>query len=207
MKKLDLAGQRFGKLTAVSCAGKGRWVCLCDCGGSSLSSVGNLRSGNSRSCGCEKRAALGRSTTTHGKSGTPTQRIWKSMRQRCLNPSSKRYKDYGGRGIKVCERWALFANFLADMGERPEGLSLDRRNNGGDYTPDNCYWATAAQQASNTRQNRWIEWDGIRDTLSGWARRCDCDPSTVSDRLAKHGPAHLKHFVGNRRPLGLNRAC
>lgn len=197
VKKLDLHGQRFGKLTAVRSL-DGKWVCKCDCGGSSIATASNLRSGNSKSCGCEKRQVLGRSTTLHGQNATPTNRVWKQMRQRCLNPNHARYKDYGGRGITVCDRWSKFQNFLADMGERPEGLSLDRRDNDGPYDPQNCYWATAAQQASNTRQNRWIEWDGIRDTLSGWARRCQCDPSTVSERLAKHGPKHLAWFLPRR---------
>ncbi len=195
---LDISGTRYGKLVALGWGrvqGQRRWLCVCDCGGFTLARLGNLRSGASQSCGCEKEAVLGRSTTTHGLAGTKMHGIWKSMKQRCENPNHPRWNRYGGRGIKVCDRWQRFENFLADMGERPQGRTLDRRDNDKGYSPDNCRWATDEEQNSNLTSNRWIEWNGIRDTLSGWARRCQCDPSTVSDRLARHGPEHFKWFL------------
>jgi hypothetical protein len=93
---------------------------------------------------------------THGRTRDSMHRAWVNMRQRCLNPHDRRYKDYGGRGIKVCERWMKFENFVADMGERPAGLTLERKNNDGDYEPGNCCWATPKQQANNRRKPR--EW-------------------------------------------------
>lgn len=198
MKALDITNERFGKLTAYGWGivmGQRRWLCGCDCGGYCIAKAGELRAGMYRSCGCEKRAVLGRSTTKHGGAGTKIHGIWKAMKQRCENPKNPRWHSYGGRGIAVCERWQKFENFLADMGERPEGKTLDRRDNDKGYSPDNCRWATREEQNSNLSSNRWIEWNGIRDTLSGWARRCQCDPSTVSERLAKHGPDHFRWFV------------
>ena len=94
---------------------------------------------------------LGESTTTHGLSKHPLYLTWKGMRNRCNNPRTPRYSDYGGRGIKVCKRWDKFENFLADMGEKPPGMSLDRKNNNGNYTPRNCRWATPAEQRKNSR--------------------------------------------------------
>lgn len=144
--KLELTGQRFGLLTAREYLG-GKWMCSCDCGSESMVQTDRLRNGNTKSCGCLKRAVLGLSTVKHGKAGTRTHRIWKAMRNRCNNPNGPRYRDYGGRGIAVCERWNDFAKFISDMGEAPEGMSIDRwPNNDGDYEPSNCRWSTAKQQ-------------------------------------------------------------
>lgn len=108
--------------------------------------------------------------TKHGYFGTPTYNSWAAMRQRCEYPSHIEYKRYGARGIKVCERWHKFENFLADMGERPEGTTIDRKESDGDYTPDNCRWATKLVQANNSRSNHYLEFNGKIQTLSDWAR-------------------------------------
>ncbi len=163
MKGADITGAKFHRLTAIRPTGRyiGRsavWECLCDCGNKIETAINALRHGSTKSCGCLRRektsAQLTSQNTTHGRSGTPEHASWKAAIQRCTNPKDKRYSDYGGRGIKVCERWQKFENFLADMGERPPGTGLDRINNDGNYEPGNCRWATASEQCQNRRPKR-----------------------------------------------------
>lgn len=188
---LDLVGQRFGMLVAtaagVTTVGHRGWLCRCDCGVEVVVKTASLRNGNTKSCGCRKRAVLGESTTTHSGCGTPTWRAWKAMRARCSNPKAHRFHRYGGRGIRVCERWQDFANFLADMGEKPAGMTLDRRDNDSHYEPGNCRWATPAEQGANTSQNRQLTHAGKTDTLSGWARTLGLTPAGFWHRLTNYG--------------------
>src|SRR5213082_3577695 len=106
------------------------------------------------------------SPQSHGMTGTKTYNAWNGMLSRCTNSRNLRWKDYGGRGIKVCKRWRKFRNFLADMGEAPKGLSLERKNNDGDYKPSNCKWATPKEQMNNTRLNHWLTLDGVTLTMN-----------------------------------------
>lgn len=148
--KRDLSSQRFGRLVAKSETGERTrggsflWRCVCDCGAAVTVARNNLISGNTKSCGClvlDVRRAVGSRPKTHGKSGTPTHRTWVAMRLRCRSPTVRSYENYGGRGIKVCDRWQKFENFLADMGERPgPDYSIDRIDPDGNYEPDNCRW-------------------------------------------------------------------
>lgn len=156
MKSLDITGAVFSRLTVVKQApnknGRTQWYCLCECGGTVTTYTKTLLSGGTQSCGCLR---LGKAkNVTHGHTQgarSDTYRSWEGMKNRCLNPNYSRYSDYGGRGITVCERWMVFANFLEDMGERPPGKSLDRVDNLVGYTPENCKWSTAKEQAANRR--------------------------------------------------------
>jgi hypothetical protein len=131
------------------------WRCDCDCGTERLVLGDSLRQGRSTNCGCVRRANLIRRLTKHGMTRTRTYSAWCHMLQRCFNRNDKYYTDYGGRGISVCERWLTFTNFYADMGEAPEGMSLDRIDNNKSYGPANCRWATHAMQLANRRPYRW----------------------------------------------------
>ena len=187
---IDLCGQRFGLLVVQSLAGvdrfrKSLWNCTCDCGGRSVSSAGNLRSGGATSCGC-KRIANGKARRTHGRdSKDRTYRIWSAMRSRCMTKSNKCYAGYGGRGITVCDRWSSFESFFEDMGEAPDGLSIDRINNELGYSPDNCRWATQKEQTRNTRQNVWIEYNGETKVLTDWAAFAGVTHLTLYKRLKR----------------------
>lgn len=153
----DMTGQRFERLVCVaplkSTSTGMVWECLCDCGNIKNVVRGNLLSGAVGSCGClrEEKNKGNSYGLIHGKSGSYTYTSWEAMNQRCNNPNYEGYKDYGGRGIKICERWSKFENFLWDMGERPEGKSLDRINVNGNYEKSNCKWSTPLEQTLNRR--------------------------------------------------------
>lgn len=158
-------GERYGRLTIESVEyrrGRVPYVnCVCDCGNRTVVSYYGLRKGSSQSCGCLRKdvqrarylAGNGPSNKTHGQNGSPTYNSWRGMMERCYNTSHVRYQHYGGRGIIVCERWHSFENFIADMGERPSGLTLDRKDNDGNYTPENCRWVNYKTQARDKQRN------------------------------------------------------
>jgi hypothetical protein len=188
---IDRTGRVYGRLTVLrrgdNTAGrKARWHCLCLCGKETLVHAGDLQSGATQSCGCVKNRKTGDRARTHGKSGTTTHRVWQNMRSRCENPNVAAYKNYGGRGITVCAAWVCsFENFLADMGERPPGHSLERRNNEAGYSPENCYWATRAEQARNRRDNKWLTARGETMVQRDWAKRLGITSASLKERLDK----------------------
>lgn len=156
----DITGQRFGRLTAIrlSHMGKGGsvWSCRCDCGSEPVVvSIVNLGR-STTSCGCAHREELAARNLKHGHTPRGARSSlyarWGAMMNRCGNPTDLNWRHYGGRGIKVCERWHHFQNFLADMGEPPPGLTLDRIDNDGAYSNDNCRWVTMKDQAANRRR-------------------------------------------------------
>jgi hypothetical protein len=153
-KKIDLTNKIFNRLTVLKDTGKRNkcghiiWECLCECGNITEVESHSLKNGNTKSCGCL--SIKHGHTKKYGKN-TITYYCWASMKSRCLNPNHERYKDYGGRGIQVCERWMKFENFLADMGEKPNGLSIDRIDNEGHYELSNCKWSNDKDQANNRR--------------------------------------------------------
>ncbi len=163
-----------------------RWNCTCECGQVRSVPSTSLISGNSKSCGCGRILAI----TTHGQTKTALYRLWHGIVERCENRRAHHYKDYGGRGIKICRRWRVsFMAFKGDMGPRPSlKHSVDRIRNNGNYTPDNCRWATKLVQANNTRGNRFITFNGETLTLTQWSRRFGINPITLHGRLKFNWP-------------------
>ena len=191
-KFIDLTGQKFGRLTVIYWIGRenGRtlWKCKCACGKDAIVSTGSLRSANTQSCGCLHRDLCIARSTKHGMRHTATYRAWWAMKQRCGHKSQKCYPNYGGRGICVCERWKEFPAFLEDMGERPDGHSLDRIDNSGNYEPGNCKWSTMLQQASNTRRSFKITFNGQTLTCSEWERKLGVKTGTLKSRFYRGWP-------------------
>lgn len=176
----DLTGVKFGKLTAVrhmeNRAQRGAmWEVHCDCGSTKIMPAGRLLSGASESCGCSK--------GHHGMSGSKTYASWGQMIQRCTNPKTFSYPKYGARGIAVCQRWMNFENFLADMGERPPGKTIDRINNNGNYEPGNCRWATRTEQARNTSRNNFVVVNDAKVLVTDLATRNGIRASTARARI------------------------
>ena len=170
----EMEGKTFGRLLVLSLSGKDvhgyTYKCKCSCGTIMVAKGALLRRGTTKSCGCINRERITERNTSHGQSKTPLYKTWCGMKARCGNPNEDRYKDYGGRGIKVCERWVnSFENFRDDMGERPTSRhSLDRDDNDGDYSPDNCKWSDDTEQVHNRRKMKHTssQYRGVHKTDS-----------------------------------------
>ena len=198
-KRDDLSGTRFGRLIAISIHsvvnGKSKWNCVCDCGKSSTPYAHGLKSGNTTSCGCKTLENSVARSITHGMHKTSTYRCWQNIKTRCTLKTSKYYKNYGGRGITVCDRWATFENFLVDMGEKPAGKSIDRKDNDKGYSPDNCFWATNTEQCRNRRVT--LRFEG--KPLSQIAEETGFIYGTLYSRLKKFGNPFPDHGIRRLR--------
>ncbi len=190
MRGKNILGRRYGRLAVtfgpVSGAGPClSWICLCDCGKEKRINGSNLRLGKTLSCGCLQKERSSAGTQTHGLSKSAEYNVWCKMRLRCGDPAERNYPRYGGRGIRVCDRWKNFEAFIADMGPRPSpSHSIERKDNNSDYSPSNCIWALPKQQQNNKSTNVVIELDGHRLTVTQWAERIGIKDKTLYARLA-----------------------
>lgn len=187
----DLTGQKFERLLVIEknlSIKRTAWICLCKCGNTVSVSASNLTQGFSLSCGCLQAERRSDSHTTHGgykdaeKRGTLLS--WKSMMRRCYYEGNNRYHLYGARGITVCDRWKQFGNFWIDMGRRPEGMSLDRKDSNGSYNLQNCRWASQRQQQNNRRNNVLLEFQGEYKTAPEWGRAVGLSGSLIKSRIS-----------------------
>jgi hypothetical protein len=189
VKLVDRVGEKYGRLTVVERAPNAanpkdtnaRWLCKCECGKTAVAYGQDLKRGKVVSCGCwndEKRFK-------HGLSRTHLHAVWRMMLDRCRNQNNPAYKSYGGRGIEVCERWYEFTNFAADVGDRPKGYQIDRIDNDGNYTPENCRWATPKQQINNRRNSVYLQHAGKNLTIEEWADATGIKQDTIRGRLRR----------------------
>ena len=184
-----IKGQLFGRLTVVSeIAGPGqkKWKCQCSCASEVTVSQGHLNSGHTKSCGCLMVDVTVARSTKHGKHGTRTYQSWTSMIARCYYRGSTSYPRYGAVGISVCDRWkGSFVNFLEDMGEAPEGKTLERVDGALVYSPENCVWATPREQALSRKTTRWYTHDGKTLCLKDWAKEVGMPYLKLYKRIAR----------------------
>jgi hypothetical protein len=164
-----------------------RWRCRCECGAETVVASNLLVAGHTRSCGCLQRDTIGAQRRTHGQSGSREHRIWKGMLQRCRDTNATNYRNYGAKGITVCDRWAgSFESFLADVGPQPSPAhSLDRIDRARGYEPDNVRWATKTQQSRNQSNNHVIEHGGVSCTIAEWGERTGIAPKLIKNRLKR----------------------
>lgn len=201
MAAIQMAGRTFGRWQVLDAVGRDScravtWRCRCACGAERVLAGKLLRRAESRSCGCLKQEAAVARATRHGHSArgtkTPEYHAWGDMLRRCYRPDAPNYKNYGARGIRVCEQWrGSFAAFLADVGPRPTPKhTLDRIDNAGSYEPGNCRWATRAEQARNRRNNRLVTIGGRTLCLADWAAEVGAPVRTLASRLRAGWPDH-----------------
>lgn len=176
------SGERFFDFTVLSRSHKEghnwQYLCACDCGKEFYALGSNIRTGNTKSCGCRRKSL-------DGLSNTGAHQSWSGMISRCYNEKVSSYKDYGMKGIRVCERWKDYRNFLSDMGDRPEGMTIERVDFRADYSPDNCKWATRVEQANNKSNNVFLEYHGESRTIAEWSRHLGISYSKIYSMYRK----------------------
>lgn len=197
MKLIDINGNRYGRLTvSKKIQDAPKWECICDCGKIITARGTDLRRGMVKSCGCLKKetsANNGRSQTTHGLKNTRLYKEWISMKTRCYNQNSPSYADYGGRGIEVCEEWRNdFLTFFKwamatgyDTSATRGVCTIDRKDNDGHYSPENCKWSTNREQQNNKRNNRRLTYNGQTKTIPQWADEVGLSASTIHNRISR----------------------
>lgn len=196
MTSKNIEGMKFGLLTAIRHDGKDKnnksfWLCSCECGKSTRVRLNSLNSGNTKSCGCAKYEGIASYVETKKESAfgmyhARARNTWSKMIDRCTNEKNKDYQNYGGRGISVCERWFSLKEFVADMGDPPDGKTLDRwPNMNGNYEAGNCRWATPQEQARNTRRNVMVNFDGVTMCAAQAAKIIGMSPQTLYSRISK----------------------
>lgn len=191
-KAEDLTGQKFGRLTVIErCKentkdGKAKWICKCNCGKIHITRAASLKSGNVKSCGCISKEA--KHNYKHGMTHSKLYSIWHNMKDRCYRENHRFYKDYGGRGIIVCDEWkndfTSFYEWSIKSGYK-NGLTLDRIDNDSIYSPDNCRWETRTIQANNRRTNHLIEFNGEQKSLTEWSKEYSINYQTIQTRLLR----------------------
>lgn len=191
----NLTGKSFGRLKIIGYLGilnrRSHWYCKCECGNINRFAASDLMSGKTLSCGCFQKGIAKKLFTKHGHSRqrrvTTLYRRWLHMMERCSNPKCNKYEHYGGRGIKVCQRWHDYENFLADMGNVPKGLTLERNDVNENYCPENCRWATMKEQANNRRNNHLITFEGETKTIAQWSEETGISAPALLRRISKLG--------------------
>lgn len=207
-KAMDITGQKFGFLTAISVSKKQgnkirKWICKCECGNEIEVRVADLTSGNTKSCGCYQRRKAKYIKEKHGGCGKRLYRIWCNMKSRCLNANTPAFRNYGGRGIRVCDEWRYdFSNFekWALSNGYADDLTLERKDANGNYEPLNCTFIPKSMQPSNTRRCHFVCYKGVKKTLTEWSKELrfgrnsfrkyrdqfDTDEETINYLLLKH---------------------
>lgn len=203
MRLIDRRGERYERLVVIERAPNAgpkdtnaRWVCRCDCGRAVIAYGQDLAREKFKSCGCLNAERI----TKHGMATLPVYRVWIQMRSRCRNPNDDSFHNYGGRGIMVCPEWENFGTFHKDMGPRPKGCTLDRIDNNGPYSKENCRWATYKEQLNNRRNNRMLTVFGRTQTFSQWADECGIPWTTLRSRIERYGWPLEQAVTLARRP-------
>lgn len=218
-KGKNLLGQKFNRLTVIAFSHRQSypdghsvfsfWKCLCDCGNESTVQSRKLTTGHSKSCGCLMRESASQRFTKHGGSRSskkgvhPLYETWKGMHARCNNANHKLWKNYGGRGIAVCDKWSDFSLFVEDMFHswRPS-LTIERKDNNKGYHPDNCIWADRIVQANNKRNTVWVEIYGRIQPVAVWCRELGLNAGSVNAHARKLNKSHMdtiQHFLAHKR--------
>ncbi len=200
MSVTDRVGERHGRLVVLyraenkvepSGAIRAAWRCACDCGNGVTVTGHALAKGNTRSCGCLQKEAVSKASLTHGKKGSDVYRVWSAMKQRCLNLNHQHFNVYGGRGITICDEWLSFEAFYRDMGDRPQGMTLERVDNNKGYEPGNVIWASRLTQANNRRDNVRLSYMGLTKTMAEWGRVTGLPSRAIAKRLFHGWPVEI----------------
>jgi len=210
---LDITGIKYGRLTALKVGprtrrGRATWLCQCECGSMPKAiDRHQLISGRTISCGCAQREAArqnGKKGITHGHSNSPEYNVWYSMVGRCEDPKNRSYADYGGRGIKVCDSWKSdIRNFIDSMGIPIPGMTIERKNNNGDYCPENCIWIPRSEQSRNRRNNVWITYNGETKLKGDWCKELGLNNANWDQKI-RNGWT-VEEILGTPKGVRLSR--